>query len=390
MKKYEIPHQRGFVAKTTEEAKEIAKKVQQEFGSKNFIVKSQILAGGRGKGVFNTGYKGGVKFAKSIEQVEEFSKAMLGNRLITNQTPKEGIEVQQVYVAECLDFDKEFYFAIVLDRGYQAPVMIASKEGGVEIEEVAKHNPDAIAKEPIDIKTGPTKEQTKRLAESLGLKGDEVKSAQSLFEKFYKLMVEKDATQIEINPLVVTTKGQVLCVDAKINFDDNANFRQEDVFALRDFSEEDPREVAASKYGLNYIGLDGNIGCMVNGAGLAMATMDIIQLYGGKPANFLDVGGGAQTDQVREALKILTEDERVKCILVNIFGGIMRCDIIANGILEAVKQLGNIRVPIVARLSGTNSEEGKKILMESGLKFITADNLDDAAQKAVQVLSNKN
>jgi succinyl-CoA synthetase beta subunit len=386
MLKYGIPHQRGFIASTPEDAKKQAIRVQSEFKSKNFIVKSQILAGGRGKGVFNTGYKGGVKFTKSVDEVEEVSKQMLGHKLTTIQTPPEGIEVKQVYVAECLDFDKEFYFAIVFDRGFQAPVMIASKEGGVEIEEVAKHNPDAIAKEPIDTKIGPTKKQLKRLGESLGLTGKSLESAQDLMAKFYKLMIEKDATQIEINPLVVTPSGDVVCIDAKINFDDNASFRQEEVFKLRDYAEEDPREVTASKFGLNYIGLDGNIGCLVNGAGLAMATMDIIKLYGGKPANFLDVGGGATTEQVREALKILTDDPRVECVLVNIFGGIMRCDIIANGILEAVKQLGNVRVPIVARLSGTNSEQGKKILLDSGMKFIAADDLDSAAQKAVATL----
>eukprot|EP01080_Neovahlkampfia_damariscottae_P006528 gene6528-10536_t len=386
MKKYGIAHQRGFVASSVEDAKLAAEKVSKEFKSKNFIVKGQILAGGRGKGTFDTGYKGGVKFTKSSDEVAEVAKQMLGNRLTTIQTPKEGIEVKTVYVAECLDFDKEFYFAIVFDRGYQAPVMIASKEGGVEIEEVSRTNPDAIVKEPIDIKTGPTDKQLERLGTSLGLSGDTLKQSKTLMNNFYKLMVETDSTQIEINPLIVTNDEQVVCVDAKINFDDNAEFRHPDIFALRDFSEEDPREVQASKFGLNYIGLDGNIGCMVNGAGLAMATMDIIQLYGGSPANFLDVGGGAQVDQVREALKILTNDPRVKCVLVNIFGGIMRCDIIAKGIVEAVKQLGGVKIPIVARLSGTNSEEGKRILLDSGMKFVAADDLDDAAQKAVKCL----
>jgi len=386
MKKYNIPHQRGFVADTPSKAKELAKKVQEDFHSKYFIVKSQILAGGRGKGVFDTGFKGGVKFSKTFDEVESNAKSMLGHRLITKQTHAEGIVVQKVFVAECLDFAKEFYFAIVLDRAYQAPVMIACKEGGMDIETVAHDNPDAIVKEPIDVSKGPSKQQTRRLASSLGLEGAALEKAQVLMENFYKLMVEKDATQIEINPLVVTDKNEVVCVDAKINFDDNASFRQEDIFSMRDYAEEDPREVEASKFGLNYVGLDGNIGCLVNGAGLAMATMDMIQLSGAKPANFLDVGGGASSAQVREALKILTSDAHVRCILVNIFGGIMRCDIIANGILEAVKELGNVRVPVVVRLSGTNAEEGKKILTNSGLKFLTADDLEEAAMKAAAQL----
>jgi len=383
MKQYGIKHQRGFVAKTVEEAKSFAEKVKTEYNSKNFIVKSQILAGGRGKGVFNTGYKGGVKFTTSVNQVEEVSKEMLGNNLVTKQTGKDGVKVQKLFIAECLDFDKEYYFAIVLDRGFQAPVLIASKEGGMDIEEVAEKNPDAISKEPVDIKTGPTSEQTLRLAKSLGLNDDKAKQAQDTMSKLYKLFIETDATQLEINPLVETDQGDIVCVDGKLNFDDNAEYRHKDIFAMRDFDEEDPREVEASKYGLNYIGLDGSIGCLVNGAGLAMATMDIIKLYGGEPANFLDVGGGATTDQVREALKIITSDKNVKCILVNIFGGIMRCDIIAAGILEAVKQV-DIKVPITVRLSGTKAEEGQKLLNESGMKFISATDLDDAAEKAVK------
>jgi len=383
MTKYNIKHQRGIVVKTHEEARQAAEKVKTEYNSKNFIVKSQILAGGRGKGVFDTGYKGGVKFTKSVNEVEEVAKNMLGNHLVTKQTGKEGVKVQKLFIAECLDFEKEYYFAIVLDRGHQSPVMVASKEGGMDIEEVAEKNPNAIAKEPIDIKTGPTKEQTGRLAKALGLEGDAAKQCQETFEKLYQLFVENDATQIEINPLVQTNNGDIVCVDGKMNFDDNAEFRRKEIFEMRDFDEEDPREVQASKFGLSYIGLDGNIGCLVNGAGLAMSTMDIIKLYGGEPANFLDVGGGASSEQVKEALKIITSDKRVKAILVNIFGGIMKCDIIAKGILDAVKQV-DIQVPITVRLSGTRSAEGQKLLNESGLKFITASDLDDAAKKAVK------
>jgi len=306
----------------------------------------------------------------------------LGNKLITNQTSKEGQKVQKIYIAECLDFKQEFYFAIVMDRAFGGPVMICSKEGGMDIEEVSEKNPKAIITEPINIFKGPSKAQTKKLAVALGLEGESIPKAQLVFENLYKLFIETDASQIEINPLVKTDSGDILCVDAKVNIDDNAQFRQEEVFKMRDESEEDPREVEASKFGLQYVGLDGNIGCMVNGAGLAMSTMDIIKLYGGEPANFLDVGGGANQQQVSAALKIITADPRVKGILVNIFGGIMKCDTIASGILSAVKET-KITVPITVRLSGTNSKEGRKILDDSGLNFISAENLDEAAKKAV-------
>lgn len=378
--KYGIPHQRGYVVTDTKEAANVAKKVQNDFNTQNLIVKSQVLAGGRGKGVFNTGFQGGVKFAKDVDKAVEYTNAMLGNFLITKQTTKEGVKVRKVFIAECLDFNAEMYFAIILDRASRSPVIIASKEGGMDIEEVAEKKPEAIVKEVIDVSTGPTREQLVNVAQKLGFEGESVEQAASVFEKLYKLLVETDATQIEINPLVKTLDGNVSCVDAKINFDDNGLYRQQEIANMRDIFEEDPREVEASKFDLNYVGLDGNIGCMVNGAGLAMATMDIIKLNGGEPANFLDVGGGATTDQVREAFKILTADPKVKAILVNIFGGIMRCDIIAEGIVQAAKTV-NLQIPLFVRLEGTNVKQGLEILKNSGIKIISCTDLGDAGKK---------
>eukprot|EP00163_Fabomonas_tropica_P006522 TRINITY_DN1607_c3_g1_i2.p1 TRINITY_DN1607_c3_g1~~TRINITY_DN1607_c3_g1_i2.p1 ORF type:complete len:428 (-),score=156.64 TRINITY_DN1607_c3_g1_i2:142-1425(-) len=376
LRKHGVNIQKGDVANSAQEAAEIAKGLTGEL-----IVKAQIHAGGRGLGVFDNGFKSGVHFAQTPEEVADITGKMIGNKLITKQTGKDGKEVSKVLVLEAVDISDETYFAIVMDRTHQGPVMVASAEGGVDIEKVAEETPDKIFTEPIDITTGVRDEQVTRLANGLGLSPELVPVAADQMKRLYDLFLACDATQVEINPLAVTNRG-LMCVDAKINFDDNAQFRQEEVFAMRDVTEEDPREVAASAYDLNYIGLDGNIGCMVNGAGLAMATMDIIELYGGTPANFLDVGGGAQEDQVREAFKILQNDSNVKAILVNIFGGIMRCDIIAEGIVGAAKELG-LKIPLVVRLSGTNSDLGKKILEDSGLDMITADDLDDAAKKAV-------
>jgi len=379
---FNVPHQRGIVVQSLDEVRSAAEKVQKQYHSNYLIVKSQILAGGRGKGVFDNGYKGGVKFTKSIEEAEQAVQNMLGHRLITKQTPKEGIKVQKIYIAECLDFQRELYLALLLDRQYDGPVFIASTEGGMDIEAVAEKTPEKIHKVPIDIIKGPTQEQLADLAQKLGFTGETAKRAIKLFFNLYDLFVSTDAIQVEINPLVQTNSGDVVCVDAKINFDDNAEFRRKEIFEMRDYSEEDPREVEASKYGLNYVGLEGDIGCMVNGAGLAMATMDIIHYHGGKPANFLDVGGGATAEQVKRAFTILISDKNVKAILVNIFGGIMRCDTIAKGIIEAAKEVG-LKVPLVVRLEGTNVEQGVKLLQDSGLMVITAKDLDDAATKAV-------
>jgi succinyl-CoA synthetase beta subunit len=335
---------------------------------------------------------------------------MIGSRLITKQTGAEGQQCQLVLVHEAIQFERELYFAILMDRAYGGPVMVASKRGGMDIEEVrtaalparkralvsharmylvsqvAAESPGDIYSEAIDILKGLGAEQAKKMALRLGFEGAQADDAADQMVKLYRLFIERDATQVEINPFVVATNGKVYCVDAKINFDDNAAFRQQALFAMRDKSMEDPREVAASEHSLNYIGLDGNIGCMVNGAGLAMATMDIIKLHGGLPANFLDVGGGANEQQVEEAFKILTKDPRVKAILVNIFGGIMKCDIIATGIVNAARKI-HLKHPLVVRLAGTNVELGNKILRDSGLSAITASNLDDAAKKAVLALS---
>eukprot|EP01095_Lingulamoeba_sp_RSL-Kostka_P005205 TRINITY_DN1654_c0_g1_i2.p1 TRINITY_DN1654_c0_g1~~TRINITY_DN1654_c0_g1_i2.p1 ORF type:complete len:426 (+),score=202.38 TRINITY_DN1654_c0_g1_i2:50-1327(+) len=357
----------------------------KELNAEEIVVKAQVHAGGRGKGHFTNGYKGGVKLCKSGEEAMEISNNMLGSNLITKQTPPEGVPVNKIMICESLDFGRELYFAILLDRAHQGPVMVASPQGGMDIEAVAEETPEAIFTVPIDIQTGPTDQQTKDLAIKLGFQGDSIARAQDQMQRLYKLFVESDATQVEINPLVETTKGDVYCVDAKINFDDSAQYRQKEIFNYRDVTEEDPREVEASKSGLNYVGMDGNIGCMVNGAGLAMATMDIIKLHGGEPANFLDVGGGASENQVKEAFKLVTSDPKVQAILVNIFGGIVRCDVIANGIINACKEL-TLDMPLVVRLAGTNVDKGYALLNESGLDISTADDLEQAASKAVASL----
>lgn len=387
MADYGVRIQRGIAVDTADAAKSAAEKLAADFQTPQFVVKSQVLAGGRGKGSFReNGFKGGVHLANTTDAVGNYASKMLGNHLVTHQTTAEGIEVKKVLVAECLDISRETYFAILLDRQTQGPVMIASPRGGVDIETVAQEEPDQIYTEPVDVRTGPTDIQLERLAIGLGFDvGAKKQQAMDNMRQLYRLFVEKDATQVEVNPFIETPQGEAVCVDAKINFDDNAAFRQKDIFALRDYAEEDPREVAASKHDLNYIGLDGNIGCMVNGAGLAMATMDIIKHHGASPANFLDVGGSASASQVTEAFNILTSDSNVKAILVNIFGGIMKCDVIAEGIVEAARRT-QLSVPLVVRLEGTNVESGKRILNESGIAVTTASDLDDAASKVAGLL----
>lgn len=372
MREFNISVLRGGVAKTVDEAQAVAEKL----GGKVWVVKAQIHAGGRGKG-------GGVKIAKSIAEVKEHAKAILGMQLITHQTGPEGKKVNQILIEEGCDIDHEYYVGIVLDRNTSKITMMASSEGGVEIEKVAEETPEKIIKVGIDPAVGFTPFIGRKLAYGIGLKDKELqKKAINFFNGLYNLYISKDCSIAEINPLVTTKAGDVIALDAKLNFDDNALFRNKDIEALRDETEESVQELEAGKYGLSYISLDGNIGCLVNGAGLAMGTMDIIKLFGGEPANFLDVGGGATKETVEKAFSIILEDKNVKAILVNIFGGIMKCDIIAEGIVAAAKSL-ELKVPLVVRLEGTNVSLGKKILGDSGLKITAAEDLKDAAEKAV-------
>jgi succinyl-CoA synthetase beta subunit len=368
----------GRVARTPEEAVAVAR----EIGSGELVVKAQIHAGGRGKGTFQNGFKGGVHLCQTPEEAGELASKMLGQVLVTHQTGPEGRLVNQVLVARGVNIAKEYYFAILMDRASGAPVVIASTEGGVEIEAVAEKSPEKILREHVHPALGLQPYQARKLAQQLGFHGALNKPAAELFLAVFRLFLACDCSMVEINPLVLTPDNEVLALDAKFNFDDNALYRHKDIVAMRDVAEEDPREVEASKFNLNYIGLDGDIACLVNGAGLAMATMDIIKFHGGNPANFLDVGGGATEQQVTEAFKILVGDPKVKAILVNIFGGIMQCDIIANGIINAVKAV-NLPVPLVVRLEGTNVEAGKKLIAGSGLPVITANDLTDAAIKVV-------
>ena len=384
LQKFDVATTRGRVASTLEEAEQIAR----ELGDVDIVVKAQIHAGGRGKGTFKNGFKGGVQVRKTPDEVRDVALKMLGQILVTHQTGPAGRKVNKLLIAESADIAREIYFAVLLDRATASPVIVVSTEGGVEIEAVAAKSPEKIIREPIDPLAGLQPFQTRKLAKQLGFESSQLKSASKLFEGLYRTFVAYDCSMVEVNPLVVTTKGDVLALDAKFNFDDNALYRHPEIAALRDIAEEDPREVEASKHGLNYIGLDGNIACLVNGAGLAMATMDIIKFYGGEPANFLDVGGGATEEQVTEAFKILIADKKVKAILVNIFGGIMKCDIIAQGIINAAKTL-KLSVPLVVRLEGTNVEAGKKLIADSGLAVIAADDLADAAQKAVKAAAGK-
>jgi len=375
--KFKVATQPGSVAFTPDEAEAVAAKL----GGK-LVVKAQIHAGGRGKGTFKNGFKGGVHLCDTPAEAKDIAARMLGQVLVTHQTGPDGKEVGKVFVGEAVDIARELYFAILLDRATSAPVVIASTEGGVDIEAVAEQAPEKIIRIPVDPALGLMPYQTRAIAARLGLTGKLMTQASKLFTNLYRLFLESDCSMVEVNPLVVTGAGELLALDAKFNFDDNALYRQPDVVAMRDTTEEDPREVEASKFGLNYIGLDGNIACLVNGAGLAMATMDIIQYAGGTPANFLDVGGGATKEQVFQAFGIILADKNVKGILVNIFGGIMDCDIIATGIVEAAREIG-LSIPLVVRLEGNNVAVGKKTLAESGLALITGDDILDAAEKIV-------
>ena len=368
----------GGVASTPEEAEKIA----ASLNTQDLVIKAQVHAGGRGKGTFKNGFKGGVHLCKTPAEIRDTASKMLGETLVTHQTGEDGRIVRKVLIAKSVEIQKELYFAILIDRAISAPVIVASTEGGVDIEAVAEHTPEKIFHLPVDPLIGLQPYEARKLAKMLGIPTALLKNAATLFENLYKLFIARDCSMVEVNPLVITKDNQVLALDAKFNFDDNALFRHPDVQAYRDIEEEDPREVEASKHSLSYIGLDGNIACLVNGAGLAMATMDIIKHNGGEPANFLDVGGGASEQQVTEAFKILVADSRVKAILVNIFGGIMKCDVIAQGIINAVKAV-NLPVPLVVRLEGTNVDAGRKLLSESGLKLTAATDIADAAQKVV-------
>ncbi|MFD2925509.1 ADP-forming succinate--CoA ligase subunit beta [Halobacillus naozhouensis] len=374
MRDFGVSVPNGHVAYTVDEAVDAAKKL----GSDVTVVKAQIHAGGRGKA-------GGVKIAKNLDEVRTYANEILGKNLVTHQTGPEGKEVKRLLIEEGCDIKSEYYVGLVLDRATSKVTMMASEEGGTEIEEVAEETPEKIFKEVIDPVTGLTPFQARRLAFNINIPKESLGKAVKFMLGLYDVFVKKDCSIAEINPLVTTGDGDVLALDSKLNFDDNALFRQKDVAELRDLEEEDPKEVEASKYDLSYIALDGNIGCMVNGAGLAMATMDTIKHYSGDPANFLDVGGGATTEKVTEAFKIILSDDNVKGIFVNIFGGIMKCDIIAEGVVEATKQIG-LTLPLVVRLEGTNVEAGKKILEESGLNITSADSMADGAQKIVELV----
>ncbi len=384
LRSFGVPVSDGRVVFRAEDAKSAA----GEMDGPLWVVKAQIHAGGRGKGKFkeaSAGEKGGVRLARSVEEAAEHANAMLGRTLVTHQTGPAGKVVNRIYIEDGSDISRELYLALLVDRVSSRVSFVVSTEGGMDIEEVAASTPEKIVSFNIDPATGIQGFHGRRVAFALGLEGKQVKQCVDLVNKLYKVFIERDAEMLEINPLIVTTDGDLKCLDAKMGFDSNALYRQPEVLALRDETEEDPKELAASKFDLNYIALDGEIGCMVNGAGLAMATMDIIKLYGAEPANFLDVGGGATKDKVTEAFKIITSDPNVKGILVNIFGGIMRCDIIAEGVIAAVKEMG-LKVPLVVRLEGTNVEKGKEIINNSGLDVIAADNLSDAAEKIVKAV----
>jgi len=384
LKQYGVRIQEGIVADTPEKAVEAAKQLNKDTGTEWYVVKAQIHAGGRGKG-------GGVKLAKNLDQVKEHSSNIIGMQLVTHQTGPEGKKVHKVLIAEDVYYPgenepKEYYLSILLDRSKGCNVIMASTEGGMDIEEVAEKTPEKIFKEWIDPAVGLQPFQARKVAFALGLEGQAFKEMVKFITNLYKAYDDTDSSLFEINPVLKTSDNKILAVDAKVNLDDNALYRHKDLEVLRDKSEEDPLELEASESGLNYVKLDGNVGCMVNGAGLAMATMDIIKLSGGEPANFLDVGGGANAQTVETGFRIILKDPNVKAILINIFGGIVRCDRVANGVVEAYKKIGNINVPIIVRLQGTNAEEAAKIIEESGLKVYSAILLKDAAEKVKQVL----
>ena len=384
LKEFGVPVSRGVPVLDASQAEAAAK----ELGGPLWVVKSQIHAGGRGKGKFKeaeAGEKGGVRLATSIEYVKTFVNQMLGKTLVTVQTGPAGKQVNRLYIEDGSDIEKEFYLSALVDRATSRVAFVVSTEGGMDIEEVAHKTPEKILTFSVDPATGIMPHHGRTVAKALGLEGDLAKQAGKLVSQLYAAFVSKDMSMLEINPLIVTKQGQLKCLDAKISFDSNALYRHPEIMALRDETEEDEKEIEASKHDLAYIALDGTIGCMVNGAGLAMATFDIIKLYGEEPANFLDVGGGASEEKVTAAFQIITADPNVKGILVNIFGGIMKCDVIARGVLAAVKAVG-LQVPLVVRLEGTNVEEGKQIIRDSGLNVIPADDLDDAAQKIVKAV----
>ncbi|MBT5225779.1 MAG: ADP-forming succinate--CoA ligase subunit beta [Candidatus Marinimicrobia bacterium] len=370
-----MPVQDGYVFENIEEAEPTIRRVQKDFNTEDVVVKAQIHAGGRGKG-------GGVKYSPNFDIAIQNAKNILGMNLVTHQTGEKGQLVRKVYVTEAFDIAEEYYAAITLDRGKSMDVFMISSEGGVEIEKVAAETPEKIVKVWIDPLLGMKSFQARKLAYGLNLSGDAFKAAMKIFMQMYHAYQSIDATIVEVNPLILTTDGRIVVLDAKVNLDDNALFRHKDISDMRDFDEEDPMEVEARKFSLNYIKLDGNVGCMVNGAGLAMATMDIIKLAGGEPANFLDVGGSASAETVKNGFRIILSDENVKAVLINIFGGIVRCDRVANGVVQAVKELG-LKVPVVVRLEGTNSREAQDILAKSGVDIIPAIGMKDAAEKVV-------
>ena len=375
LKDFGAPVSNGIVIYSIDEIKEKILKLK----SKEFVLKAQIHAGGRGKA-------GGVKLIKDVKNLEIEAVKMMGKILVTHQTGPEGKEVKRLYIEEASEISKEFYLSCLIDRESSKIAFISSTEGGMDIEKVATETPEKIVTSKIDLKDeGPSEIEIQNIISVFNLKNEQIETAKKLIKSLYKILVEKDASLIEINPLIITKNEKIICLDAKMNFDDNALFRRPEILKLRDLNEEDPAEIQASKYDLAYIKLNGSIGCMVNGAGLAMATMDIIKLYGKEPANFLDVGGGASKEKVTEAFKLILDDKNVKGILINIFGGIMRCDVLAQGVVEAAKQV-NLSVPLVVRLAGTNYKEGKKILDNSNLKILSASDLNDAAKKIVEAI----
>ncbi len=392
LKRYGVRVQEGIVAESPEKAVEAAKLIMAQTGSKFVVVKSQIHAGGRGKGKIRGSEQRGVKLAKSVDEVRDIAKNLIGNVLVTHQTGPEGKKVNKILIAQDVYYPgasepKEFYVSILLDRAKACNVIMTSTEGGMDIEEVAEHTPEKIIKEWVDPSVGLQPFQARKIAFSLGLSGEAFKEMVKFITALYKAYVETDSAMFEINPVLKTSDNKILAVDAKVNLDDNALYRHPDLAVFRDLNEEDPLEVEASANDLNYVKLDGNVGCMVNGAGLAMATMDIIKLSGGEPANFLDVGGGANAKTVEAGFRIILKDPNVKAILINIFGGIVRCDRVATGVVEAYKVIGDIKVPIIVRLQGTNAEEGARIIDESGLKVFSAVLLKEAAEKVKQVLA---
>ncbi len=385
LKKYGVKIQEGIIAESPDKAVEAAKQLHKETGTNFFVIKAQIHAGGRGKG-------GGIKLAKSIDEVKELSAKIIGMQLVTPQTGPEGKKVSKVLIAQDVYYPgpskpKEFYISILLDRAKARNVIMASAEGGMDIEEVAAHTPEKIIKEWIDPSIGLQPFQARKIAVALELQGEAFKEMVAFLQALYRAYMDMDATLFEINPALKTSDDKIIAVDAKVNLDDNALYRHKDLAELRDITQEDPLEVEASSSGLNYVKLDGNVGCMVNGAGLAMATMDIIKLSGGEPANFLDVGGGANAKTVEAGFRIILKDPHVKAILINVFGGIVRCDRVANGVVEAYKNIGDIKIPIIVRLQGTNAEEGAKIIQQSGLKVYPAILLKEAAAKVKEVLT---